>query len=61
MFHYFKYRFCIYLFFIFKSFRVKVSNHVRYRFMSNIVLIKCCASNVFPFLFIYIKRHFIFN
>ena len=44
--------FRVQLFSIFELFRVKVSSHVRYHF--NIVLIKCCTSDVVPFLFIYV-------
>ena len=51
--------FRVQFFFIFKFFRVKVLSHVRYHFMSNIVLIKCCTTNVVPFLFIYVKCHVI--
>ena len=48
IFHYFK-SFRVQLFFIFKLFRVKVSNHVRYRFY--IVLIKCCIMSFHIYLF----------
>ena len=51
--------FHVQLFFIFKLFYVKVSSHVRYRFMSNVILIKYCTSYVVPFLFIYVKCHVI--
>ena len=62
MFHYFK-SFRVQLFFIFKLFRVKVSSHIRYHFLSNVVLINwftfkyCPMSNFICVYFIsYLSR-----